>query len=98
MAAWSTGFANRHHLAARDTRPADQAGACCDDENAFLYLLQRAGPADVFRPCAERARNEPDWRYFEIDASHSPHITAHSELAEIIDEIAHDRPQGSVAN
>ena len=48
----------------------------------------RTGPVDIFRPFAERARSEPGWRYLEIDASHSPHVTASEELAGILDRIA----------
>jgi pimeloyl-ACP methyl ester carboxylesterase len=47
---------------------------------SYIYCT-RVGPADTFRPFAERAKAEPGWRYFEIDASHSPHVTAPETLA-----------------
>jgi hypothetical protein len=46
---------------------------------------------DVFRPFAERAKSEPGWRYHEIDASHSPHITAPDALATLLQAIATGR-------
>ena len=41
---------------------------------SYIYAT-RASPADTFRPFAERARSDPAWRYYEIDASHSPNVT-----------------------
>ncbi len=41
---------------------------------AYIYA-QRKTPADTFKQFADRARKEK-WDYREIDASHSPHITA----------------------
>ena len=46
----------------------------------------RIGPEDVFQDFARRARNE-GWNYFEIDSSHSPHITAPQALATLFDTI-----------
>jgi len=48
----------------------------------------RAAPGDVFGPFAERARGAPGWRLFELDASHSPNVTAPEALAELLDAIA----------
>jgi hypothetical protein len=50
---------------------------------SYLYCL-RAAPGDVFGPFAARARQDPDWRYFELDASHSPHITAPEALRDVL--------------
>jgi len=52
----------------------------------------RIGPFDVFRPFAERARREPGWRMFELDASHNPHITCQQALADMLDSIARAGP------
>jgi hypothetical protein len=46
---------------------------------SFVYCT-RLAPGDPFRQFAERARHEPGWRYYEIDASHSPHVTAPETL------------------
>jgi pimeloyl-ACP methyl ester carboxylesterase len=53
---------------------------------SYIYC-KRCGPGDVFRPFAERARAE-GWPYFELDASHNPHITAPQELLAVLQEIA----------
>src|SRR5580704_8384410 len=42
---------------------------------SYIYAT-RAAPADAFGPFAARARSDSNWRYQEIDASHSPHVTA----------------------
>jgi pimeloyl-ACP methyl ester carboxylesterase len=42
------------------------------------------GPFGVF---AERARSEPGWGYHEIDASHSPNITAPEALMALLNDI-----------
>ncbi len=51
---------------------------------SYIYC-QRATPADTFRPFANRAKSEPGWRYYEIDASHSPHVTAPEPLASVLE-------------
>jgi len=57
---------------------------------AYIYC-KRFGPGDVFRPFAERAQRESGWRYFEIDASHNPHITAPDALMGILQQIVAGR-------
>jgi hypothetical protein len=52
---------------------------------SYIYC-RRIGPADVFRPFADRAR-ERGWRYFELDASHNPHITAPQALMALLQTI-----------
>lgn len=51
----------------------------------------RTGPVDIFKPFAQGARSEPGWGYLEIDASHSPHVTAPEQLADMLDRIANRR-------
>lgn len=53
---------------------------------SYVYC-RRCPPGDPFRPFAERARAE-GWRSFELDASHSPHVTAPHELADVLDAVA----------
>jgi pimeloyl-ACP methyl ester carboxylesterase len=48
----------------------------------------RIGPVDVFAPFAERARHDPGWTFFAMDASHNPHITTPEALARLLDAIA----------
>jgi pimeloyl-ACP methyl ester carboxylesterase len=50
----------------------------------------RINPGDVFEQFAARARSEANWQYEEIDATHSPAITAPDALAEILLRIAAD--------
>jgi pimeloyl-ACP methyl ester carboxylesterase len=52
----------------------------------YVYCT-RIAPGDTFRPFAERAKNEQVWRYYEIDASHSAHVTAPESLAELLQAI-----------
>lgn len=53
---------------------------------SYIYA-QRHIPGDLFRQFLERAKNQ-GWMTFEMDASHSPHITAPDALADILDTIA----------
>jgi pimeloyl-ACP methyl ester carboxylesterase len=50
---------------------------------SYIYCT-RTSPADPFRQFAERAKREAGWRYFEIDASHSPHVTAPEALTALL--------------
>jgi pimeloyl-ACP methyl ester carboxylesterase len=54
---------------------------------SYIYCT-RSGPGDVFRPFAERARTSQAWRYFELDASHNPHLTMPDTLAALLHRIA----------
>lgn len=51
----------------------------------YIYC-RRAAPGDPFRQFAERAQRE-GWGYFELDASHNPHITMPEELASLFNKI-----------
>ena len=53
----------------------------------YVYC-KRARAGDVFRQFLDRARREEGWRVFEIDASHSPNITAPEELTDILEQAA----------
>jgi pimeloyl-ACP methyl ester carboxylesterase len=57
---------------------------------SYIYC-KRIAPGDPFRPFAERAKSEPGWRYYEIDASHSPHVTAPEALAALLQGIVAGR-------
>jgi len=54
---------------------------------SYIYAL-RANPNDTFRQFAERARKESGWRYYEIDASHAPNVTAPQALFALLQKIA----------
>jgi len=52
----------------------------------YIYA-KKNGPGDVFRQFGERARSEAGWKYYEIDASHNPHITCPDALMALLTEI-----------
>jgi len=52
----------------------------------YIYAT-RITPADTFGPFARRAKNEAGWRYHEIDASHSPNVTAPEALMRLLQKI-----------
>ncbi len=56
----------------------------------YIYCT-RITPEDIFGPFAAKARRDPEWRYLEIDASHSPHVTAPRLLAEMLAQIVSER-------
>jgi pimeloyl-ACP methyl ester carboxylesterase len=53
---------------------------------SYIYAT-RITPADTFGPFAKRAKSEPGWHYYEIDASHSPSVTAPEALMGLLEEI-----------
>ncbi len=53
---------------------------------SYIYAT-RITPADTFGPFAARAKSEPGWRYYEIDASHSPNVTAPEALMGVLQKI-----------
>lgn len=53
---------------------------------SYIYAT-RAAPLNAFGPFARRAKSEPGWRYFEIDASHSPGVTAPEALTALLKRI-----------
>ena len=52
----------------------------------YIYAT-RASPVDAFGPFAKRARSQAGWRYHEIDASHSPNVTAPEALMSVLQKI-----------
>jgi pimeloyl-ACP methyl ester carboxylesterase len=54
---------------------------------SYIYAT-RIGPVDTFGPFARRARSEPGWDYYEIDASHTPNVTAPEALMALLQKIA----------
>ena len=53
---------------------------------SYIYAT-RITPADTFGPFARMTRSDPAWRYFEIDASHSPNVTAPETLMALLEKI-----------
>jgi pimeloyl-ACP methyl ester carboxylesterase len=54
---------------------------------SYIYCT-RIAPDDTFGQFAKRFRSDPAWQLFEIDASHSPNVTAPEALARLLDRIA----------
>lgn len=52
----------------------------------YIYA-RKNGPGDLFRPFGARARTETGWKYYEIDASHNPHITCPDVLMALLTDI-----------
>jgi pimeloyl-ACP methyl ester carboxylesterase len=53
---------------------------------SYIYAT-RITPADTFGQFAKRTKNEAGWRYYEIDASHSPNVTAPDALMALLQQI-----------
>ncbi|WP_349643961.1 alpha/beta hydrolase [Bradyrhizobium sp. LTSPM299] len=53
---------------------------------SYIYAT-RATPSDTFGQFAKRARAEAGWRAFDIDASHSPNVTAPEALMALLETI-----------
>jgi pimeloyl-ACP methyl ester carboxylesterase len=53
---------------------------------SYIYAT-RITPADTFGPIAKRAKSAAGWRYYEIDASHSPNVTAPEALTKLLQKI-----------
>jgi pimeloyl-ACP methyl ester carboxylesterase len=53
---------------------------------SYIYCT-RIPPADSFGQFARHAKDNPAWRYYEIDASHAPNITAPEALMALLQKI-----------
>ncbi|MBR0754707.1 alpha/beta hydrolase [Bradyrhizobium jicamae] len=53
---------------------------------SYIYAT-RITPADTFGQFTARAKSEAGWRYFEIDASHAPNVTAPEALMTLLEKI-----------
>lgn len=69
--------------------PVKLTGAVDKLPRSYIYCT-RSRPGDVFRQFRERAKKE-GWQCFDIEASHSPNVTAPDALAEILEVIAATR-------
>jgi pimeloyl-ACP methyl ester carboxylesterase len=54
---------------------------------SYIYAT-RITPADTFGPFARMTKGDPAWSYYEIDASHSPNVTAPETLMAVLQKIA----------
>jgi pimeloyl-ACP methyl ester carboxylesterase len=68
-------------------QPVRLTGAVERLPRSYIYCRRKAGD-DPFRQFADRLRNDPGWKYFEMEASHNPHITTPRELAALLERIS----------
>jgi pimeloyl-ACP methyl ester carboxylesterase len=80
--AWTT--PRRRHQPARCFGEALRlSGVTQPFPRTYIHCTRKDGP-DVFRQFADRFRDDPAWRFLEMDASHSPNVTAPKALAAIL--------------
>jgi pimeloyl-ACP methyl ester carboxylesterase len=53
---------------------------------SYIYA-KRITPTDTFGPFARETKSDPAWNYYEIDASHSPNVTAPEALMAVLQKI-----------
>ncbi len=78
-----------HPLAAFEA-PLRMTGGAIARPRSYIYCT-RAAPGDPFRRFAEHARASPGWTLHELDASHSPHVTAPQRLRDLLIQTLDDR-------
>jgi pimeloyl-ACP methyl ester carboxylesterase len=69
------------------TQPIALRNAGPPPPRTYIYCT-RIAPDDTFGQFARRFRADPAWRFHEIDASHSPNVTAPEALVRILDQVA----------
>jgi len=55
------------------------------------YIFCSGYSPSSFVPFAERARNDPTWRYHELATHHYPHVSMPRETAELLSDFAKER-------
>ena len=67
--------------------PLKMHGGALTLPRSYIYAT-RIAPADTFGPFARMTKSDPAWNYYEIDASHSPNVTAPEALMALVQRIA----------
>lgn len=62
-------------------------GQGADLPRTFVYCSEKRA-YDPYRRFAERVRDRPGWRSFELASGHIPNVTKPTELADLLDRIA----------
>ena len=78
-----------HPLASFEA-PLRMTGGAIAQPRSYIYCT-RVVPGDPFRRFAEHARTSPGWTCHELDASHSPHVTAPERLRDLLIRTLEDR-------
>jgi pimeloyl-ACP methyl ester carboxylesterase len=68
-------------------QPLTLTGAGAHLPRSYIYCTLIT-PDDTFGQFARRFRSDPTWTFYEIDASHSPNVTAPGALVRLLDQIA----------
>lgn len=69
------------------TQPLRVSNSSPSFPRSYIYCTRK--PADdVFLQFSRRFKSDPGWRYYEIDSSHSPNVTAPEAIARLLVEIA----------
>jgi hypothetical protein len=58
-------------------------GASARLPRTYIHCTRKEG-RDVFRPFADRFRDDPAWSFRVLDESHSPNVTAPAALAALL--------------
>ena len=69
------------------TQPLALGGASSHLPRTYIHCT-RIAPSDPFGQFARRFKAHSGWTFFEMDASHSPNVTAPAELARLLDQVA----------
>ena len=69
------------------TQPLLLKNANSSPPRSYIYCT-RIRPGDSFGQFATRFRSDPAWRFYELDASHSPNVTAPEALVRLLEQIA----------
>jgi len=80
--AWN--LPRRRHMPARCfSQKLRLANAQLRFPRTYIHCTKKVEP-DVFRQFADRLRDDPEWRFLEMDASHSPNLTEPEPLAQVL--------------
>jgi pimeloyl-ACP methyl ester carboxylesterase len=79
------------------SQPLHLRNAASDVPRSYIYCTRKTGD-DPFLQFSKRFKADPAWRYHEIDASHSPNVTAPEALVRLLCEIAGQRAQPAAAH
>jgi pimeloyl-ACP methyl ester carboxylesterase len=69
------------------TQPIVLGNGATQIPRSYIHCTRKGGD-DPFLQFAKRLKSDPAWRHYEIDASHSPNVTAPEVLAKLLCQIA----------
>ena len=69
------------------TQPLKLRNGAANLPRSYIYCTRKADD-DVFLQFSERLKKDPGWRYYEMEASHSPNVTAPEALVKLLCDVA----------